>query len=99
MKAGQLLPQLALRHRVTMAEVEGTLPLSSKQVSPIRSSAGTSHRVRKQKQKGAECLSDPSSHQGEKKLSTSLAKGHGQVQDSSPAFSNFNLQEKWFKSY
>lgn len=83
----------------TIAELEGTLPPSSKQVSPIHSSAGTSHRVRKQKQKGAECLSDPSSHQGERMFSTSLSKGHGQVQDSSPAFSNFSLQEKWFKSY
>lgn len=83
----------------TTAELEGTLPAPSRQVSPIHSSAGTSHRVRKHKQKGAECLSDPSSHRGERMFSTSLSKSHGQVQDSNPVFSNFSLQEKWFKSY
>lgn len=72
---------------------------SPKQVSPIHSSAGTSHRVRKQKQKGAERLSDPSSQRSERMFSTSLSKGHGQVQDSSPAFGNFSLQQKRFKSY
>lgn len=39
------------------------------------------------------------SQEGTRTFSTSLAKGHGQVQNSSPTFSNFSLQEKWFKPY
>lgn len=69
----------------TRAELEGPPP-SSKQVSPIHSSAGTSHRVRKQKQKGAECLSDPFSYHVQHILS--------KVQDSSPCLQQLQPTRK-----
>lgn len=91
MEQGLLLQHPGTESQPHNSRVGRDPPRSIKQVSPIHSSAGTSHRV--------SSLSDPSSHQGERMFSTSLSKGHGHIQDSSPAFSKFSLQRKWFKSY
>lgn len=53
------------------------------------------HRVRK----GRFWMCLRSSEVNKRMVSTFLAKGHRQVENSSPAFSNFCLKEKWFQPY